>query len=78
MRKWFGRGFVSVNLSLIKIFYLLWSAERIFQTPSDELENSVYNVIPQTSAKSSLASEQSLMLLSSHPTIWSGITIATL
>lgn len=38
MRKWFGRGFVSVNLSLIKIFYLLWSAERIFQTTSKLLE----------------------------------------
>ena len=34
----FGRGFGPVNLSQMKRFYLLWSAERIFQTPSEKLE----------------------------------------
>ena len=33
----FGRGFGPVNLSQMKRFYLLWSAERIFQTPSEKL-----------------------------------------
>src|SRR3989338_4488145 len=32
----FGRGFGMVNLSQMKKFYLLWPAERIFQTPSEK------------------------------------------
>ena len=66
----FGQSFGPVNLSQIKNFFLLWSAERIFryllknwnvekirQTASGELKNSASSVIPQTpSAESSLAS----------------------
>ncbi len=32
----YGRGFGVVNLSQMKKLYLLWPAERIFQTPSEE------------------------------------------
>ncbi len=39
LRKRFGRGFGSVNLSQMKKFYLLWSVERILQTVSEKLED---------------------------------------
>lgn len=32
----FGRGFSQVNLSQMKKFYVLWPAQRIFQTPSEK------------------------------------------
>ena len=35
----FGRGFGPANLSRMKRFFLLWSAERIFQTPSEKFED---------------------------------------
>lgn len=39
LRKRFGRGFGSVNLSQMKKFYLLWSDSRILQTVSEKSED---------------------------------------
>ena len=60
----FGRGFGPVNLSQMKRFYLLWSAERIFQTPSEELEGGENLQTP--SGESSLDS-----VVSHFPLPWS-------
>lgn len=64
LRKRFGRGFGSVNLSQMKKFYLLWSVERILQTVSEKLEDGEGS--PTRPAKPSLA------ILASHfPLPWS-------
>ncbi len=60
----FGRGFGAVNLSQMKRFYLLWSSERILQTPSEKLGDA--ENMPTTSAESSLAS-----IASRFPLPWS-------
>ena len=60
----FGRGFGPVNLSQMKRFYLLWSAERIFQTPSENLEGGKNLQI--------LSGDSSLASVASHfPLPWS-------
>lgn len=52
----YGRGFGIVNLSQMKKFYLLWPAEPILQTPSEEFSSDTHPAILQTpSAKSTLA-----------------------
>ncbi len=62
----FGRGFGAVNLSQMKKFYLLWPANRIFQTPSEKsrslLESKDYQAILQTSSKKSQASQADVVL----------------
>ena len=57
----FGRGFGPVNLSQMKRFYLLWSAERIFQTPSEKLEGGEnFQTVSGESSLDSVASHFSL------------------
>ena len=53
LRKRFGRGFGSVNLSQMKEFDLLWPVERILQTVSEKLEDG--DSSPTVPAKPSLA-----------------------
>ena len=60
----FGRGFGAVNLSQMKRFYLLWSSERILQTPSEKLGDA--ENMPATSAESTLIS-----IASRFPLPWS-------
>ena len=52
----FGRGFGVVNLSQMKKFYVLWPAQEIFQTPSEESdpsERSAGSAILQTPSEES-------------------------
>ena len=64
LRKRFGRGFGSVNLSQMKKFYLLWSVERILQTVSEKLEDGESS--SKSPAKPSLA-----ILATRFPLPWS-------
>ena len=60
----FGRDFGPVNLSQMKRFYLLWSAERMFQTPSETLEGG--------ENRQTLSGESSLVSVASRfPLPWS-------
>lgn len=64
LRQRFGRGFGPVNLSQMKKFYLLWPAERILQTASEELEDG--------ENLSTVPAEPSLAILASRfPLPWS-------
>jgi predicted nuclease of restriction endonuclease-like (RecB) superfamily len=47
----FGRGFGAVNLSQMKKFYLLWSPDRIFQTPSEKFKSSPAEAVLSSAAK---------------------------
>ena len=74
----FGRGFGAVNLSQMKKFYLLWPANRIFQTPPEKsqalLEPKDHQAILQTSSKKSQASQAEVVLCSTaecFPLPWS-------
>ena len=74
----FGRGFGTVNLSQMKKFYLLWPAERIFQTPSEKsralLGPQEHQAILQTVSEKSQASSAEVVLRSAaecFPLPWS-------
>ena len=54
----YGRGFGVVNLSQMKRFYLVWSPERIFQTPSKKLEGR--ENLPTTSGELMQSPEQQI------------------
>ena len=64
----FGRGFGAVNLSQMKKFYLLWPAERIFQTPSEKSQAlpgpQWHQAILQTLSEESQASSAEIVLRS--------------
>lgn len=74
----FGRGFGAVNLSQMKKFYLLWPAERIFQTASEKSQAlpgpQGHQAILQTLSKKSRASSVEVVLRSAaecFPLPWS-------
>jgi predicted nuclease of restriction endonuclease-like (RecB) superfamily len=59
----FGRGFGAVNLSQMKRFYLLWPANRIFQTASEKSAATTFQTL---SEKSSVARPAAFPLSWSH------------
>lgn len=51
LTKRFGRGFGAVNLSQMKRFYLLWPADRIFQTPSEKSAGTNLQTVSEKSSR---------------------------